>query len=184
MADLAIAVDFVLRQEDSTLAGVVTHTRGDPGGATRWGISERWHPELVKTGFYDVSRMSAYNAKTVAERIYVGQYAAPLQLFEINSQMLANRLLSFAVNEGPAQAVKIFQRALEAIVPGYGSGHGGENCVDGVLGVRTLAALNAADPVELQMQVASEEAAFYRSWVAQSPARQHLLAGLLARANA
>jgi lysozyme family protein len=180
MADLKLAIDFVLLQEDATLRGVVTHTAGDPGGATRYGIAERWHPELTVTGFFDPARVPAHEALTIAEHIYAVQYAEPLLLAEIEDQQVANRLLSFAVNEGPGEAVKIFQRVLPALVPLFVLA-----TPDGLLGPHTLWAINKADPGRLREAIAAAEAEFYRAWVAQQPTqRAHLLGGLLSRAQA
>ncbi len=180
MADLKLAIDFVLLQEDATLAGVVTHTRGDPGGATRYGLAQRWHGELTASGFFDADLMNAPAAQAIAERVYGDQYAAPLSLPLIEDQDLANRLLSFAVNEGPAEAIKIFQRVLPGLVKLYLLG-----TPDGLLGPHTLWAINQADPAQLRAAIAAAESDFYRAWVAQQPAqRAHLLSGLLHRAEA
>ena len=39
------SIDFVLKQEDSTLSGVITNETGDAGGLTRFGLCAKWHPE-------------------------------------------------------------------------------------------------------------------------------------------
>ena len=56
MADPRETIDFMLRQEDTTLYGKVTNAASDNGGCTRFGLSAKWHPELVKAGFFDQER--------------------------------------------------------------------------------------------------------------------------------
>ena len=43
MSDINIATLYVLKNEDSHLSGVVTT---DQGGMTRFGIAQRFHPDL------------------------------------------------------------------------------------------------------------------------------------------
>jgi hypothetical protein len=39
MADTQQAIEFALRQEDSTLSGKITNINADRGGCTRYGIA-------------------------------------------------------------------------------------------------------------------------------------------------
>jgi Glycosyl hydrolase 108 len=82
MADIQEAIYSVLRQEDATLSGVITDIPGDSGGRTRYGIAERWHPELTATGFF--STMSSAAALKVAEGVYAASYAKHLMLAQIS----------------------------------------------------------------------------------------------------
>jgi hypothetical protein len=50
MADAQAAIDFVTRQEDSTLSGVITNASANRGGLTHFGLCEKWHPELTAKG--------------------------------------------------------------------------------------------------------------------------------------
>jgi len=43
MADFKKAIEFVLRHEDAKLSGAVTH---DSGGTTKFGISQKAHPNI------------------------------------------------------------------------------------------------------------------------------------------
>jgi hypothetical protein len=74
MADLKTAIDVVLRQEDSRMSGVITTISGDSGGRTRFGIAERWHPELTAAGFFTTMPTAA--ALTVAEGVYAESYGS------------------------------------------------------------------------------------------------------------
>jgi len=69
VSDPNAAIRFVLKQEDSTLSGVITNESGDAGGLTRFGLCAKWHPELVAAGFYDVT-MDTATALPLAETAY------------------------------------------------------------------------------------------------------------------
>src|SRR5260370_41768835 len=112
MADVKAAVDFILRQEDSTLSGVVTSAPADRGGITRFGITAKWHPELLAQGFFQANRDDALS---IAERTYSDTYIPHLDLGSINRTAVAVAILSFAVVEGAAQAVLTVQEQATAM---------------------------------------------------------------------
>jgi lysozyme family protein len=167
MSNPAIAIDFTLRQEDSTLSGVITNEANDAGGLTRFGLCAKWHPELVAAGFYELT-MDAAAARTMAETAYETAYASPLWLASINAQPIANALLSFAVNMGTFSAVETLQLICGAVA-------------DGHMGSNTVAAVNAHDPETLLAAYCAMQANHYRGIVAANPTQQKFLAGWLAR---
>ena len=169
MSNVNKAIDFVLMQEDSKISGVITDNPSDHGGRTRYGVAERFHPDLTKTGYYD--SMSNQEALVVADKIYEDQYATPLYLAKINDQSVANALLSFAINQGLDQAVRIFQRAI-----------GVDD--DGKMGPKTLAAANNYSPTVLLNSLYNMEAAYYNRIVALNPTQHVFLAGWINRAKA
>ena len=79
MSNPTQSIDFVLRQEDSTLSGIITNEANDAGGLTRFGLCAKWHPELVAAGFYQVA-MDTATALNEAEVAYANAYATPLLL--------------------------------------------------------------------------------------------------------
>jgi len=170
VSDPTQSIDFVLRQEGSTLSGVITNTPGDSGGTTRFGLSAKWHPELVAAGFYDAS-MDAASALTMAENAYQTAYAFPLRLAQINAQTVANALLSFAVNLGTFEAVETLQQVCGALA-------------DGCMGPNTIAAVNKQDPAILLAAYCAIQANHYRGIVAANPTQAKFLDGWLARVNA
>lgn len=181
MADTATAVQFVLRLEDSRLTGAITTLKGDRGGRTRFGLAERFHPDLVKRGYYDIGEdgepvVPHDEALTIAEGVYEEQYASGLALDRIESQDVANRLLSFAINEGPGEGIAVAQKACNAL--------GCSLDVDGKLGPATLNALNALDPEQWIAANRIQQENFYRHLVQVRPEMAHLLNGLLNRADA
>jgi len=181
MADITQAVEFVLHQEDARLSGAITTLPGDRGGPTRFGLASRFHPDLVKQGYFSLNEDGSPeiphdDALAIAEAVYAEQYGTCLQIDQIASQDIADRLLSFAINEGPHEAVTLAQRACADC------GH--PTTVDGLMGPNTVAALNACDPDQWRQANAARQAQFYRNLVAARPAMLPELAGLLNRANA
>ena len=167
MSNPTQSIDFVLKQEDATLSGVITNEVNDAGGLTRFGLCAKWHPELVAAGFYEPTMDSA-TARTMAETAYATAYANPLRLASINAQPVANALLSFAVNMGTFSAVETLQQVCGAVA-------------DGCIGPNTVAAINAHDPVTLLAAYCAIQANRYRGIVAANPTQQKFLAGWLAR---
>jgi lysozyme family protein len=173
MADAKIAIEFTLRQEDSTLSGVVTE---DAGGRTRLGIAERWHPEIAATGFYTAPVAVAL---AQAEAIYRDGYWVPMNGDLIVSQYVANRALSFCINEGNRTGVLILQRSLIAL--------GAQIIDDGEPGPATIAALNAqtaANEDMLMREWRQRLTRFYVRKAAVSPAQAKELNGWLNRVKA
>lgn len=127
MADVERAIQFVLRQEDSRMSGVITNNPDDHGGRTRFGIAEHAHPELTASGFFDT--MPYGEALSTAIGVYQQKYAQPLRLALIESQGVATALLSFAVVEGVISSIRFAQRACGVTE-------------DGVFGPLTLQAVN------------------------------------------
>lgn len=173
MADAKTAIEFVLKQEDATLSGKVTV---DAGGRTRYGIAERWHPELTMDAFYDGPPGPAL---LVATALYQSDYWAPLNGDAVNSQDFADRYLSFAVNLGLHQAVKLLQQSLMAL--GHAIG------VDGDPGPSTISALNAqlvAGEAALMSEWRDSLTIFYQRVVTANPAQGKYLQGWLNRVKA
>lgn len=105
------AFRFVLAAE-----GADTNDPNDPGGLTRFGISQTRHPEV------DVANLTLAQAR----RIYLRDYWQPLHADQLPRQ-LAFVLFDTAVNVGVARAVSMLQTALGVEI-------------DGVIGSRTVAA--------------------------------------------
>ncbi len=168
MADVNIAIQFVLRQEDALLTGAISDSPYDFGGRTRFGVAERFHPELTNTTFY--TTMPREEALGVAEEIYNKSYCIPLDIVEIKVQDVANALLSFGVNLGPVQAIKEVQRAIG--VP-----------IDGIMGPVTLGKINSCVPLTLLRALKATMNIFYLQKVEENPSQSVFLTGWLNRVN-
>lgn len=173
MANVKEAVDFVLRQEDATLSGVVTYAPADRGGLTRFGLTAKWHPELVRSGFYQTNRDEAL---AIAQEVYSSEYIPHLDLGKINRTAVALAILSFAVVEGAGHAVLILQRVLTSL--------GFPLVQDGSAGPKTIAAINAADPLQLVTALVRAQRDYFRQIVDKDASQAKWLGGWNNRAMA
>jgi lysozyme family protein len=165
MASVVSAINYTMRQEDRSMSGIVKDDPRDSGGRTRYGIAERFHPELKARGFFDW--MTDDEALKVAQSYYVTEYCVPLHLCSIADQQVANALVSFAVNEGVKTSIKVAQSAL------------GLDC-DGILGPATLSAINAKGFMFLKL-LEAKQIAHYESIVAANPKDRAFLNGWINR---
>ncbi len=110
----------------------------DPGGLTKFGISQRSYPAL------DIRALSLDDAKAIYQR----DYWAPIQ-GEALPAGLDLLLLDHAVNAGPARAIRLLQHLVG--VP-----------EDGLMGPVTLAGVALADPQDLIATYSELRLDFYR----------------------
>lgn len=166
MADVSAAIHYVLGWEDSTLSGVITV---DGGGRTRFGIAEKFHPELTASLFY--SSMGKDAALVIAFGVYAKSYADPLCIEDIGDQDVANKLLSLGVNIGVIEAGKMLQDVL------------GIAC-NGRIGAITLTTLDQSVPAEVlqRLRVVAEQ--YYDNLIEKNPKLAVYRAGWLRRAEA
>jgi lysozyme family protein len=163
MASIVLSIDYVLRQEDSRMSGEITNDPRDKGGRTRYGIAERFHPDLTSTGFF--TTMSALTALGMAHLVYTKEYGDPLKIGLIDIQQVANALLSFAVNEGVKTSVELLQRALGL-------------SVDGEIGPNTIRRINGGSVLP---ELYREQYAHYVAIVAANPSQERFFNGWINR---
>ena len=109
--------------------GFVDHP-SDPGGATRWGVTERVARAAGYTGHmrdFPVEQAKAIYRREYWDAVKADQLPAPVRYAVFDA----------AVNSGVRQSARWLQRAVGA-------------ADDGVIGPRTLALVNAADPHKLK----------------------------------
>ncbi len=177
MADVQKAVDAVLREEDETLSGVITQTRGDFGGLTRFGISSRFHPELIGSTFY--TTMDTADALQVAVLTMEKAYATPLHIAEIVDQALATKVLSFGVNAGVDESARALQEGINRT-------HSGilPLAVDGDIGAETLTAIQLCMPRTLLNSFRLRMIDYYNCICKSKPTQLKFLCGWVDRALA
>jgi lysozyme family protein len=144
MANVNAAIDYVLGWEDATLSGTIT-TAPD-GKRTRFGINERWHPELTSSLYF--GSMGQVAALQIARGILDTSYCQPLCIAEITSQEIADKLLSLGVNVGLVNAAKMLQNAVTVVG-------------DGRIGPLTLHALDLAEPEKVLADLRVEAETYY-----------------------
>ncbi len=155
------AIEVVLKHEGETF----TEHPNDRGGATKFGIAQRWNPDL------DVASLTREQAIEVYwERYWRGHR------YEFLPETIAIKVFDLAVNLGNKTAVTCLQRALQAC--------GLRVVIDGILGTETCGAAERADQKALMAALRSEAAGEYRLRVARSADQVVFQGGWLNRAYA
>lgn len=131
--DFEDAMKFVFEAE-----GGYTNDPNDPGGETNFGISKKAYPNE------DIKNMTLERAM----EIYMRDYWIPCKCDEL-PRAYAISLFDSAVNQGVGTAIKILQRALGGLT------------VDGVIGPKTLAAVQAAKPRKQAVFLAQRLVAYH-----------------------
>ena len=135
MANYETAFLFMQENEDDPRKpGKVT--RDNDRGMVRFGLNSNSNPDLLARGFYS---MPTLEALALARDVYRERYWVPIWGDDLKSQRVANKLLDMSVNMGPVQAIKLAQR-----VPGVWNKDLALS-VDGKMGPKSLAAINATD---------------------------------------
>lgn len=129
------AFDILLRHE----GGFSDHA-ADPGGKTRFGITEAVAREVGYRG--DMHELPL----SLAKRIYKGSYWDAVRAEEL-PEAIRYAVFDAAVNSGPRQAIRWLQRAA-----------GVKD--DGIIGPKTLAAVRTADPERLLRLVLAQRLRF------------------------
>lgn len=154
-----LAIDTVLGLE-----GGYINNPSDPGGETKYGISKKSHPKL------DIKKLT----KEKAKQIYYDEYWAPYSFFEkITSPLVATKLFVAGVNMGQKQANLCMQRALRSF--SYLD-------IDGIIGTKSLEAINKQNAKEIVPAFNSECAGRYRLLASNHERLKKFLKGWLNRA--
>ena len=154
------AVEVVLKHE-----GGYVNNPNDPGGETKYGISKRSYPHL------DIKNLTRDQAIEIYHRDWWEKY----QYGKIENLKVATKVFDLSVNMGPAQAHMILQGAVNFVID---SGLK----VDGVIGVKTLAAVNATDPTKVLQAMRYMAAEYYYALAKRRAESRAFLMGWLNRA--
>jgi len=147
------AFEFIMKWEGGS---TFTNDENDPGGMTRYGISQRAYPDL------DIYDLSESQAREIYRRDYwIASMAdwlpEPIRLAHFDA----------AVNTGVKRANKLLQKALR-VKP------------DGIVGAKTIAAANRKGASVLPDMLAYR-ALFYISIVRRNPSQSKFMFGWLRR---
>lgn len=155
--------DFILLVE----GGYSNHPL-DKGGVTKYGIIER---EARRHGYLgDMRDLS----KEIAKSIYYKDYYLNNKLDKVESGKIALSICDIAVNCGNKTACKKAQQVLNDISD-Y------ELVVDGIIGAKTLKALNEIDETKFLTAYHKAQADYYRAIVSRKPNQSVFLTGWLNR---
>lgn len=153
------AVGVVLRHE-----GGYVHDPTDYGGETKFGISKRQYPAL------DIKNLTREEASEVYRRDYWDRY----RYGEIADPDVAAKMLDMTVLMGPDDAGRYLQIALNAV--------GQTVVVDGVVGSKTIAAVNATAAGPVLSALRSLAAMHHYREVERNPSQARFINGWLKRA--
>jgi lysozyme family protein len=174
MSSFLIAYDLTMSAE-----GGYVNDPLDAGGETYKGVSRVNHPhwegwvtiDAIKTTKPPVLNTALNHQLPLQEKVrhfYETEFWNVNRTGEIASQQLANQLFDTAVNSGGTTAAKLLQRAAGVTE-------------DGMIGPRTLKAVNAAAPRELYNKFIAIRKKRYEDIVEQKPSQQRFMAGWLSR---
>jgi lysozyme family protein len=169
------AVSVVLGHE-----GGYTNDPDDPGGETNFGITQtdldKHAIELLLLPPIDIKNLTQIEAERFYKKFFWDKY----NYNAIDSLHVATKIFDMSVDMGPQEAHKLTQRALTYC--GYR-----KMPIDGVLGAKTLAAINRLCVVGLETdlydELVNEATWFYENLAKEKPVLKKFLNGWLARAN-
>ena len=142
--------DLVLSYAAVSEGGYINHPK-DPGGATNRGVTQRTYDSWnLLNGL--PKKDVRFITKDESEDIFVNQYFAPVWFDELPSG-IDYSMSDFSINSGPKRAVLTAQRVL-----GFA-----KKDQDGVMGMTTLTAIKAADPVDFLRRYNQARYDFVRS---------------------
>lgn len=144
----------------------------DPGGATQYGISLRYlrgkgaAGDIDGDGDIDAADVRALT-RTQAEQFFIEDCWHPCRCDEMPAQ-IAIAVFDHAVNAGTGSAIRLIQEMLRLKV-------------DGIVGPKTLRAIEHADAGELLAYYLARRARYYRDIVAANSSLVRFLDGWLNR---
>lgn len=155
-------IDAILLRE----GGYVAHP-SDRGGHTNHGVTQavlaEWRGRPVTVD--DVRNLTVGEAR----ELYRDRYIAKPGFLTIENQQLRAHAVDCAVNHGPANAVKMLQKAVRVFA-------------DGHLGPQTRAAVNRMDAGALYRRLCAERVRFYGQIITRDPSQAVFAAGWMNRA--
>ena len=152
--------------------GIYSDDKADSGGQTIYGISRNNFSSAFDSIMQSYQNGNIEEAKQKAKTFYEVKFWNPLY-DQINKSDVAFRLFDFGVNSGKNNAIKLLQETL--------NNHFGNALVeDGIFGMKSLLAINAADD-NLYDFYNSRIESFYNNLVLNNPNDEKFLQGWLNR---
>lgn len=167
MANIKVLAPFILSWE-----GGFVNDPADAGGATNKGVTlATWRKvgyDKNRDGVIDVADLKLISDEDAINVTLKPHYWDKIKATDIHDQSVANILADWAWGSGPASAAKAIQRMVGVTA-------------DGVVGPKTIAAINAHEPKTLFNRIKAERERFFKQCVANRPANAKFLRGWLRR---
>lgn len=163
MADFLLAFEPMIVNEGGYK---LTNDPNDKGGMTYAGIARNSWPKWA--GWSVIDAGGAPQADLV-RGFYRANFWTPLRLEEVENQKLAQCIFDFGVNAGTATAAKLAQLSV-GVTP------------DGVIGAKTLKALNAINPEVFVLRFTLAKVARYAQIATRDKSQKAFLLGWINRA--
>lgn len=146
--------------------GGFTDDENDRGGKTTWGITEEEAREFGYTG--DMRNLT----KDFAKNIYLKKYYLGNKLDKVKNDKVALSIFDWAVNSG-GRGIKKAQIVANKF--------GANLVIDGIIGNKTLEAINSINPEAFLKEYHELQRAFYKNLVAKDSTQESFLEGWLNR---
>jgi len=166
------SVTIVLSHE-----GGLSDDSDDPGGITNFGITAQFlidNKMFLKK--YDaityIEKMNDNTAKSIYKTYFWDRYHYNL----IEPLQIATKIFDMCVNMGNVEAHKIVQRSINKM------SHD-QLLVDGIIGSKTITAINALPDTYLHEELREESKKFYTNLAEENPKLAKFLTGWLKRAS-
>lgn len=164
MADYKVLIPFILKWE-----GGYAEIKGDRGGATNKGITLATFQSVFGSDKTKCDLKELTDAEW--EYIYCSRFWAKVKGSQINDQSVANILADWAWHSGTATAAKKVQEIVRTTA-------------DGIIGAKTIAAVNAMSPLPLFGKIKEKRLAYLNSICTHNPSQKKFLKGWQNRVNA
>ena len=140
---------------------------GDSGGLTYAGIARNYHPRWPGWKLIDAGITSSIELSRLVREFYVDEFWQPIAGEKLE-QHVANVIFNFAVNTSPAVAIKLAQSCVECMP-------------DGVVGPKTINALNAVEFNAFNANYAIAKVARYAAICNKNRSKSKFLLGWINR---